>query len=291
MANTVDKVLKVAEAEVDYLEKKSDSQLDSKTANAGFNNYTKYGKEMHQIYPAVMDYPAPWCDAFVDWCFQKAYGVANAKGLLCGNFDDYTVASKQLYVNKQAYYKSNPQIGDQIFFRNSTGVCHTGLVYKVDSKRVYTIEGNTSSVAGVVPNGGGVFKKSYELGSSNIDGYGRPKYDVIKADATPKKEVADKTKKATTKTTAKKSYNGSFPNMPSRGYFTKNDKGNGVVAIQKFLLWYDPNCLPQWGADGSYGNETIKAVKKFQAEVGFKGADIDGEFGTKTLAKAKSFKK
>ena len=55
MANTVDKVLKIAEAEVGYLEKKTNADLDSKTKNAGYNNYTKYGRDMHELYPSVME--------------------------------------------------------------------------------------------------------------------------------------------------------------------------------------------------------------------------------------------
>ena len=38
----IDKVIKIADAEVGYLEKKSNSNLYDKTANAGSNNYTKY---------------------------------------------------------------------------------------------------------------------------------------------------------------------------------------------------------------------------------------------------------
>ena len=177
MANTVDKVLKVAKGEVGYLEKRNANNLYNKTANAGSNNYTKYGKEMHEVYPAVMDYPAYWCDAFVDWCFYKAYGISTAKSLIGGNFDDYTVNSAQMYKNKGAYHKKNPQVGDQIFFNNGTHICHTGIVYKVDGSKVYTIEGNTSGASGVVANGGGVVKKSYPLSYNKIDGYGRPKYD------------------------------------------------------------------------------------------------------------------
>ena len=178
MANTVDKVIAIALNEVGYLEKRSNSNLYDKTANAGSNNYTKYGKEMHDIYPSVMDYPAYWCDAFVDWCFYKAYGVATAKSLVGGNFNDYTVASAQMYKNKKAWYTSNPKVGDQIFFKNSKRICHTGIVYKVDSTYVYTVEGNTSSGSGVVANGGCVAKKKYKLTNSSIAGYGRPKYDV-----------------------------------------------------------------------------------------------------------------
>ena len=178
MANTADKVINIALAEVGYLEKKSNSKLDDKTANAGSANYTKYGRDMHEIYPSVMDFPAHWCDAFVDWCFYKAYGVTTAKSLIGGNFDDYTVASAQMYKNKGAWYTS-PKYADQIFFKNSSGgICHTGLVYKVDSTKVYTIEGNTSGASGVIANGGGVCKKSYSLKNPSIAGYGRPKYDT-----------------------------------------------------------------------------------------------------------------
>ena len=188
MANYPDKVIQIAKAEIGYLEKsaaaykKDPSVLDHKTKGAGQDNYTKYGRDMHKLYPAVMDFPAYWCDCFVDWCFQKAYGVSNAKKLLGGNFDDYTVNSAALYKKKKAWHSSNPKVGDQIFFTNAKGeICHTGLVVKVTSKRVYTIEGNTSSNTGVVANGGCVRDKSYPLNYGRIAGYGRPPYDVKKS--------------------------------------------------------------------------------------------------------------
>lgn len=191
MANTASKVIAIAEAEVGYLEKRNGNNLYDKTANAGDANYTKYGYEMHQVYPSVMDYPAAWCDAFVDWCFYKAFGVSNAKALLGGNFDDYTPNSAQLYKNKGAYYKSNPKVGDQIFFNNGTRICHTGLVYKVDGSYVYTIEGNTSNASGVVANGGGVAKKKYTLNYAKIDGYGRPNYDSVANTSKPDTPAAN----------------------------------------------------------------------------------------------------
>jgi len=181
--NTPDKVINIALSQVGYLEKSKAAYLSDPsvlykfTEGAGSDNYTKYGKEMHDIYPAVMDFPAYWCDSFCDWCFFQAYGVANAKALLGGNFDDYTPNSANLYKKKGAYYKANPKYGDQIFFNNGTRICHTGLVYKVDANNVYTIEGNTSGGNTVIANGGSVAKKSYPLSYERIDGYGRPKYD------------------------------------------------------------------------------------------------------------------
>lgn len=179
MGNYASTVINIALAEVGYLEKKDGNlkYLYDKTANSGTANYTKYGKEMHDTYPEVMDYPSYWCASFVSWCFYKAYGVSTAKTVMNGAFDDYTVAEAQAYKNKNAYYKKNPKIGDQIFFNNGTKICHTGLVYMVDASKVYTVEGNTSSAAGVVSNGGGVALKEYKLSYSKIDGYGRPKYE------------------------------------------------------------------------------------------------------------------
>lgn len=185
MLYTPDKVIQIATNEIGYLEKsKSAYKTDpnviySATKGAGQDNITKYNFEMHKIYPAVMDFPAAWCAAFVDWCFYKAYGVATAESILQRKFEDYTVAAAQQYMNKKAWYKS-PQYGDQIFFKNSTRICHTGLVYNVDNKCVYTIEGNTSNKSILEPNGGCVAKKKYLLSYSGIAGYGRPKYDLAK---------------------------------------------------------------------------------------------------------------
>lgn len=172
------KVISIAESWVGYLEKKNGNltYLKDKTANAGSANYTWFGYTMHQVYPKTMDYPAAWCDAFVDYCFYDAYGKEAAMKLLCGEFDDYTVASADKYKVKGQWHTSNPIRGDQIFFKNDKRICHTGLVYKVDSSTVYTIEGNTSGASDVIPNGGGVCKKAYSLKYDRIAGYGRPKY-------------------------------------------------------------------------------------------------------------------
>ena len=68
MANMED-MIRVALAEEGYLEKRTNDMLESKTANAGSNNYTKFGRDMGCN-------GQPWCDAFVDWCFKKAYGTS-----------------------------------------------------------------------------------------------------------------------------------------------------------------------------------------------------------------------
>lgn len=182
----VEKLLAVARAEVGYLEKASNSNLNSKTGNAGYNNYTKYAAELDKLGDV---YNGPkngyyWCDVFVDWCFVKAFGkdvgvkmlYQPLKGLGAG-----CTYSAQYFQRKGAFYK-NPQPGDQVFFtyNNDGEYDHTGIVTKVANGRVYTIEGNTSGGSGVVDNGGGVFQKSYPLGYYLIGGYGRPNYKLYK---------------------------------------------------------------------------------------------------------------
>ena len=164
--NNVEKVIAVADAEVGYLEKRTNSQLDSKTANAGSANYTKYARDLDNIkgYFNGAKNGYQWCAVFVNWCFVKAYGAAAAKSLLCqpatNSYAAGCMQAVKYFKNKNQFYKT-PKVGDQIFFLDSAGdAAHTGLVYKVDGSRVYTIEGNTSSVSGVIANGGEYFKRN-----------------------------------------------------------------------------------------------------------------------------------
>jgi len=173
--------------EVGYLEKASNKDLYSKTANAGKKNYTKYAKEMSVFSPGIYANGYAWCDTFVDWCFVKAYGD-KAKELIHG-WSAYTPTSASYY-KQHGQWHTSPKIGDQVFFKDASGtICHTGIVYKVDGGNVYTVEGNTSYASGVVANGGGVAKKSYPKDYNRIAGYGRPDYSMV---VNPKKKEETK---------------------------------------------------------------------------------------------------
>lgn len=179
MKRLASKVIDVLRQEVGYLEKKSNAQLDDKTANAGFNNFTKYARDLDALgyFYNGPKQGYPYCDVTVDWAFVQAYGVEAALELLCQPEKSYGAGcgySARYYKQKGQWHTRNPKPGDQIFFRN---FAHTGLVVAVDDTYVHTIEGNTSTAAGVVANGGGVWEKKYRLGDSCIDGYGRPAYD------------------------------------------------------------------------------------------------------------------
>lgn len=182
----IERLIATAKAEEGYLEKETNAQLDSKTANAGSNNWTKYARDLDNIgniYNGKKNGYA-WCDVFVDWCFIKTFGVDLAMRLLCqpyGGAGAGCTYSVQYYKQKDQFHKSNPQAGDQIFFTNDGGKTsyHTGLVIAVGNGKVYTIEGNTSSAPGVVPNGGCVRTKSYNLTATYICGYGRPDWSLV----------------------------------------------------------------------------------------------------------------
>lgn len=190
-----ERVIAKAAAEVGYLEKATNYALYSKTANAGSGNWTKYAwdlDEIGNIYNGHKNGYA-WCDVFVDWCFITTFGVELGMKLLCQAYNGAgagCTSSMAYYKAKGQFHKTNPQPGDQIFFTNDGGKTsyHTGLVVKVDGSKVYTIEGNTSSAAGVVPNGGCVRDKSYPLTASYIAGYGRPDWALVPADDQDNKE-------------------------------------------------------------------------------------------------------
>ena len=179
---TKDLVIKYAKQELGNLEKDSLKDLNSKTSNAGDNNYTKYAQEADAIglYNALVQ-GQPWCATWVDNVFIHAYGLN--KG--CAMKYMPTTKSKSAACNEAAayYQKVNkwfdtPEIGDQVFFKSAKyNYAHTGLVIDIKDNKVITIEGNTSSKAGVVENGGAVEQKEYPLNYSNFKGFGRPDYD------------------------------------------------------------------------------------------------------------------
>ncbi len=264
MGYTAEKLVAIATAELGYLEKKSNSKLDSKTANAGYNNYTKYARDLFQAgYYNGNKNGYAWCDVFVDWCFYQLCGkdAKAAQDIICqtGDYGAGCSYSSKYYRNAGRFYTS-PKVGDQIFFGKKGSENHTGIVYKVDKSKVYTIEGNTSGDAGVVPNGGGVYKKSYALGYSKIVGYGRPRYDEEEVKPVEEKEEVCSVNIKVLK---------------------KGAKGAEVKSLQILLNGYGYSCGSS-GADGSFGPATDKALRAYQKA---KGLTVDGVCGPNTWAK------
>lgn len=173
-----DKVIQEASKWVGYLEKKSNSQLEDFKANAGSNNYTIFAKWYNEWWNANYQ-GQPWCAMFVSCIFRLALGAGIQEDIMSAFA--YCPAGINQFKRINRYITVDPKIGDIIFFKDNNSVaCHVGIVYDVDSKNVYTIEGNTSSVLGVISNGGTVAKKSYFKEYIKILGYGRPDYAKYK---------------------------------------------------------------------------------------------------------------
>lgn len=260
---TIKDLVSLALGEVGYLEKATNANLDSKTGNAGYNNYTKYAAEMDKIdgFYNGRKNGYSWCDVFVDWCMVKTFGVTEALRLLCqptksmGAGCDYSAG----YYRSKGRWYTKPQVGDQIFFKSSSyAYAHTGLVVDVTSTQVITVEGNTSGASGVVSNGGGVCKKSYPIGYANIVGYGRPDWTAAES--------------AGTTATKQTMVSVQLPQIK------KGATGASVKALQILLIGAGYSCGSA-GSDGDFGTGTDSAVRKFQKD---KGLYQDGIVGHDT---------
>lgn len=176
-------LINTALAEIGYLEKQSNKNLDSKTANAGYKNYNKYARDMDAIpdfYNGLKN-GFDWCAIFIAWCFVQVFGPDKAMQLL--RLPKKSAGASCTYIAsrfKQAgmLYRT-PKVGDLVLFTKNSGSTfyHIGLVTNVDGNYFYTVEGNTSSKSGVVANGGGVFQKRYLVNSSTMR-FARPEYDA-----------------------------------------------------------------------------------------------------------------
>ena len=261
-------IYSIAQSEIGYLEKKSASNLDSKTANAGYNNYTKYWRDIancgcltyrgisaNKGFAGGPDWY--WCAGAVFWWFAKALGVARACELLdhpanqayilCNNLYNYGKAKGQI--------KTTPQAGDVVLFGSGSNYKHTGLVYNVDGTYFYTIEGNTSGGSSVVANGGGCCAKKYKRSSTKAVFF-RPNYKVNEASS----PVSDSSKNV------------------SVTYLKYGSSGSAVTDLQNKLNKLGYNCGT---ADGVFGNKTLSAVKSFQKA---HKLGVDGIVGPKTTA-------
>ncbi|MBQ8109556.1 MAG: peptidoglycan-binding protein [Clostridia bacterium] len=264
--NAIDRLIAVALAELGYLEKKSNADLDSKTGNAGSKNYTKYNRDM-KAWAGSAGLSDQWCQNFVDWVFVTAFGLETAKKLIY-TFTNYTPTGSNAFKKRDRYIKrgkGTPKRGDVIYFYSSAKgrIGHVGIVTKVSSSKVYTIEGNTDGSSALVTNGGMVREKSYSLTSTYVDGYGSVDYSQIENEGydTPTAPVAVTYK---------------LGDRLLKNY----TEGPDVKELQQALIGLGYSC-GSYGADGEFGDCTEMAVRAFQAA---NRCEVDGEYGPETHA-------
>ena len=260
----IETVILIAKNEEGYLEKKSNNQLDSKTANAGSANYTKYWRDIKPNYQGQ-----PWCAAFISWCFMKAFGLDNAKKLLKHWPYVYCPTLGKLFTRN-----ANPKIGDVVIFYHNGTFTHTGLVTAVIGDRFYTIEGNTSGASGIIANGGGVCAKSYLNSQMPGTKFCTPDYSIV-SNAVNKPSDINKIPSNTIQTGEKYMFN---PETVKAG-----DKNTSVLLLQEILRargfkGKNGKALKlTWTADAN----TIYALKAYQ-ESRKEVLEVDGICGSET---------
>lgn len=260
----IEKVILIAKNEEGYLEKKSNNQLDDKTANAGSANYTKYWRDIKPDYQGQ-----PWCAAFISWCFMKAFGLDNAKKLLKHWPYVYCPTLGKLFTRN-----ANPKIGDVVIFYHNGMFTHTGLVTAVIGDRFYTIEGNTSGASGIIANGGGVCAKSYLNSQMPGTKFCTPDYSIV-SNAVNKPSDINKIPSNTIQTGEKYMFN---PETVKAG-----DKNTSVLLLQEILRargfkGKNGKALKlTWTADAN----TIYALKAYQ-ESRKEVLEVDGICGSET---------
>ena len=255
----ITKLVDLAMSQVGYLEKRSNAQLDDKTANAGSANWNKYARDIDSKYPNFYNGKKngySWCDIFVDWCFIECFGYEKALKMLyqptksTGAGCSYSAG---FYRAHNAFYRK-PQVGDQVFFGDYGNEGHTGIVVAVNGNIITTVEGNTSGGYGIESNGDGVYLKKYNISTQYIPGFGRPNWDVVSSNA-----------------------GNVTVNYPT---IKLGSKGSDVKKAQQLLIAKGYSCGAA-GADGDFGAGTYNAVKKFQAA---NGLEADGIVGANTWA-------
>lgn len=247
----INALITVAKNEIGYLEKATNAQLDSKTANAGYNNYTKYWRDVYPAYQAQA-----WCACFISWIMMTAFGLETAKKLLRHWPYVYCPTMANLFT-----LYANPQVGDIVIFKHNGVFTHTGLVIKVQGDKFWTIEGNTSGASGIVANGGGVCQKSYY--NSQLPGtkFCRPDYSIV--------------------TSIKSGSSTNTSTTVTKNWIEYGDKGNDVKTLQTKLnkVGY------KLEVDGICGNATVAAIKDFQKKYNLA---VDGQAGKNTITKLNS---
>ena len=148
-----------------YLEKGTLAYLDDFQRNAGYNNYTKFARDVNSWgQPGCQG--QPWCTVYQFWKLVKIFGLKKALQIMGGGF--YNCRSVTRHAKNNGTWKKTPKKGALVVFRNGT---HIGSIINYNGSYIYTNEGNTSSSAGVVANGGSCRNKRYRRGDPAIDGY------------------------------------------------------------------------------------------------------------------------
>lgn len=272
----INKVIETANSQVGYRE--------------GENNYNKYAAELD---PLKVTYGnkqnMAWCGEFVLWVFYKCFGIDKALEMLCSPNPTAIPLCKSgaQYFKSAGRWSKTPSLGAIVFFYVSGGINHQGIVTAINGKTITTDEGNSTDM---------VSRRNYTIGSSQIAGYGIPKWSVVAKNATgePSEEipvsdsenpnnseivVVDPDPQPTGPVSDPNTYDLTYTILRyGAGMAGQEHLREQVCSVQQRLRWMGYDIGPD-GADGEYGDNTTNAVRQYQRSVGLQP---DGEFGPLT---------
>lgn len=252
-------IVNVALSQVGYHEGNSVKDLGGGNT-AGSRDYTEYG---YYYGTAILGnqngYFLPWCALFVSWCARMAGIPTN---ILNVSPIAYAGANRGFMIPCYTYTAyCNILPGDLVFLEYNNdgyGFDHVGLVYKVDDRYIYTVDGNYSR--GVSDKAKYDRKNGCDVWDSNtrIANYGVPAYTTV-TDAT----VVDPGDPY-----------GGFPE-PQRHLSLSSPvmKGTDVSWVQYTLNELGYTLV----VDGSFGRATDEKVRLFQSACGLPVTGIVNE--------------
>lgn len=245
----------------------------------GSNNWNKYAADPRIT--QLLGWNAQnlaWCDIFTDEAFIECFGLATGAAMTyqpIGAGSALCRASAQFFKDNGAWF-SRPELGDVIFFYVSGGINHQGIVTKVAGNTVTTVEGNSSDM---------VARRVYQIGASQIAGYGRPKWELAGKDPAPAGEDPDGGEVSSPDTEEESPWK---PPLCSAQLpmLRQGSMGIPVERLQSLLIGRGYYCGgPRFGnreyPDGEFGPATDVAVRDLQEAAGIVK---DGVVGPDTWA-------
>lgn len=253
----------------------SNSDLVSKKINAYSGNYTK-GREGNKIKKITIHHCAAVmsCESIGNRWQRKGLEVSSHYGIgNNGKIGQYVDEKNTSYCDGN--WQSNLTSVTIETSNNKVGGKWTVSKEALDSLIKLVADIAKRNDLGTLVKGKNLTWHSMYANTACPGDYLRSKIDYICEEANKINKIEKKGK----------TYTGTFPKLPVRGYFKRGDTGKQVEYLQKFLNWSTSSKLVE---DGVIGSKTIEAIEKFQKKVLI---SCDGLFGKNSLKKAKSFKK
>ena len=227
--------------------------------------------------PLARSYPVKYTD---EWCATYVSAVAIACGLTDIMPTECSCSKMVALYQKLGRWQEAddyvPQLGDVVMYDwadtgsgdNKGNPDHVGIVAYISGNSMKIIEGNISN---------SVAYRALSVNGKYIRGYCLPDY-ASKADEV-KQEVKEEVKEEKPSTTTAKKPTVATLYYSVRLPLLKVGSVSAAVKNMQLLLLAKGYKLPEYGADGEFGEETEIAVKALQKE---NGLEVDGKCGVNT---------